>query len=175
MTEFERQQVEQVHSWALPRTRRAKVIRTENWLQLITEEYKSPGFNEIIHSSLSTEELENKIKETIETYRKIGTDFKWCTGPKTQPANTGDALRRHGFISWFSRVMYCSLENFNFKNITTNITVRRIDISEMDFFVDLFMRCWKMDPAERKPLLDQLLLITSRNLFTKGTLRILTA
>jgi GNAT superfamily N-acetyltransferase len=154
MTEAEADQIASFYVWKLPRTPGSCVVQRPGWFQVISPDYPSAAFNEVIHSELSGAELEDVVLQTIETYRRIGTDFKWCTSPRTSPSDTGDVLRRHGFLSWFGRAMFARPSEIKIAPASSGISVRRLADSELDFFCDLYLRSWKL-PADQAEIMKR--------------------
>lgn len=155
LTAEERKILEDIHAWALPRTRQSQMIESRGWRQVVSEDYKSPAFNEVLESSVWENQLEQKVLETIELYRKVGTAFKWGVTPRTRPANTGEVLLKHGFTHWPSAAMYLRPAECTFSQ-NTDVVVRGVGADQMKDFVDLFMRCWNIKPEEHAPMRDQL-------------------
>jgi len=144
----ERNLIEQFYTWGLPRTPGSRVVQSNRWFQVISGDYKSPAFNEVLFSDCEDSEIENKIVATINLYKDVGTDFKWCISPNSQPANTATLLIQHDFLNWQSRMMYARVSEFFLQAPIEGIEVRKVSPSETKAFTELFVQSWKIKPDE---------------------------
>lgn len=145
MTAEEEKILKAIHFWALPRTPGSRLIQNENWLQVISEDNKTSAHNEVVYSYQDDPEFENRLDETITFYRGLGTDFKWCTNPFTRPTNARELLKSRGFTNWETTHMYLRVSDSQIAR--PHDEVRRIGHEEMEVFLDLFIRCWNVEPV----------------------------
>lgn len=112
-----------------------QIIERPGWFQVFDPENPAPESNEIICSAIAEADAERVIDETIAHYRRFRHPVKWCVGPLTQPANTGELLARRGFRSWEVRGMYCNPQKLHLR-IPAEVTMERLTLENLEPFVD---------------------------------------
>lgn len=76
-----------------------RVIERPGWLQIITPSVRSGGLNEVKHSALTGDDLDQVIDATIAGYRELGLRFRWNAGPGSAPAELGARLADRGLVA----------------------------------------------------------------------------
>lgn len=125
-------------------TRGTYVVQRPGWYQVLSPGTPSPSRNEVIHSELRLDECERAIDATIQQYGDIGTPFKWCTSPRTQPESFGDLLEKRGFGSWPTRGMYAWISELKIA-FPEGVTYERVDQSNLKEYVETSLSGWILD------------------------------
>ena len=127
------------------------LIENDSWYQVVSPSRKDASRNEIIYSSLDEGNVEKKIEQTIDFYKKIGTSFKWCTGPETRPVNMAEKLREAGFRSWQARGMCCDPKKIDIDK-NNAVSIERVTLANLDSYLDAFIEGWSIDDSMRSLL-----------------------
>jgi GNAT superfamily N-acetyltransferase len=122
-----------------------RIIARDGWYQTVTPS-ASDSLNEVLVSRVDDADVERVIDDVIATYTAIGRRTKWCVGPETLPADTGERLARRGFSSWATRGMGCDTS----KAIAPGAVVTRIVANEadLDTYVQVSCRGWSTPEDE---------------------------
>jgi GNAT superfamily N-acetyltransferase len=126
-----------------------RVIERPGWYQIITPSTRGSILNEVLISQVAEAESERVIDEVIASYRAHGLPVKWCVGPWTEPADFGERLQRRGFVSWDVRGMACDT---SLRLEANGVAVEAVTETNLDEYLDAFVRGWGVDPDQREPL-----------------------
>ena len=62
-----------------------------------TTEVPSPICNMVLRASLSKNDIDTRIDNTVAHFQSRGMPIRWFTSPSTRPVDLGNALAAHGF------------------------------------------------------------------------------
>lgn len=147
------------------------IIQRPDWYQVISSKHKVPSANEVIHSQVDPSMIDSVIDETLKQYSDIGTPFKWCVTPFTEPKNMAQLLTSKGFSQWSARGMYIFCDQSE-ALIDPNLRVDLLSMDNIDDFIETSHRGWsggELSTDERRRLTE----ITSKNLEKKNVMSFL--
>ncbi len=124
-----------------------RVIERPGWYQIVTPSTGSAYLNEVAHSHLDASEADAIIDETIATYRELGLPVKWCVGPWTEPADTGERLASRGFEGWDVRGMAIASDARRAEP-RDGVRIEEVDETTLDAFLRTATAGWGLPPEQ---------------------------
>ncbi len=124
-------------------------IKRPGWVQWLRRGVQSPLTNRIWFSRLSDEEVDERIAETIATYRALNLPLMWMLSPGSRPTNLAERLLAHGFRHYVDvRGMIAHVDDIlkaAATSINPAIQVTVVDESNMKDWLTLYARGWNVD------------------------------
>ncbi len=122
------------------------VIDRPGWHQVLTPSTSTR--NEVILSQVEEADADRVISETIATYRAHGRQTKWCVGYWTTPADFGERLLKHGFVTWDVRGMGCSASLA--VEARGDVAVEEVTERNLDEYLAMWFHGWALPPKDEE-------------------------
>lgn len=132
-------------------TRGKRVVARPGWYQVLSPGDMGPSANEVIHSELTSENVEATIERVIAEYAAIGTPFKWCVSPYTRPLDMAALLEKRGFGSWPARGMYVDTAEARI-TVPTDVECELLTEANRDLYFETSFRGWNL---QRTPTVEE--------------------
>ena len=118
----------------------SRVVDRAGWYQVVTPSCPTGALNEVVLSELDGCEVDAVIDRVAAEYGSLGLPCKWCVGPWTRPADTGERLVRRGFVPWDVRGMgtASTLEIAP----PADVRVERVAAARLDLYLEASAAGW---------------------------------
>jgi hypothetical protein len=116
-----------------------QIIQRTGWYQVVTPSVKEVSVNEVIFSLVDPAEVETRVNEAFEIYRRHGLPFKWCIGPMSSP-EIEPRIGPVASASWLFRGM--AIDTAREVTLPDGIAVERVDGENFDEFLTVFIQGW---------------------------------
>jgi GNAT superfamily N-acetyltransferase len=81
-----------------------EIIQDPHWFQIITRSSRGILANSVSKCEIDDNDADNRIQQTIATYRNLGAPFHWVVAPSSRPRNLAARLvnagMKHGGVSY---------------------------------------------------------------------------
>jgi hypothetical protein len=122
-----------------------QIIQRTGWYQVVTPSVKEVSVNEVIFSLVDPAEVETRVNEAFEIYRRHGLPFKWCIGPMSSP-EIEPRIGPVASASWLFRGM--AIDTAQKVTLPDGIAVERVDGKNFDEFLTVFIQGWGLERFE---------------------------
>lgn len=131
------------------------LIEDENWYQIVSPSRKEASRNEVIFSKVDPGSELEIIQKVKNQYRELGTSFKWCIGPTSEPEGFGVFLEKEGFYYWKARGMYSLASEIHLPN-QSGLVIKNVTYENKEDYLNLFIKGWELDPCSKNNLREDL-------------------
>lgn len=117
------------------------VIEREGWHQIITPSSRQEWLNGVLRATMSEAEASQRVAEVIESYRRLGSAFRWRVGPLDRPAGLGKILEASGMkptagLGMVADPFALALDP------TPGVIVERVSPGNLDEYVEACLAGW---------------------------------
>jgi predicted GNAT family acetyltransferase len=131
------------------------LFKSENWIQLTTENSPTHWRNGIFHSVIDNN-ADEKIKEVILEYVDKNLPFRWLISPYSSPRNLEQLLIDNGF-NHFENSLGLILDVNKYQTRDhKNIEVKRIEENEIEVWCDVYCNCWGIPEQAKQSFIKEL-------------------
>lgn len=130
----------------------AEVVERDGWVQLTTPSRPEVSRNGVFVSRLVPTQVDARIAEVTQHYRKRGSGFRWIVGPSSSPENLSERLVRAGIpILGPALGMHLRVPS-QIPDLPTTLEFQPVTLANLDAYVDVSVRGWERTPEFRVEL-----------------------
>lgn len=97
---------------------------------ILSSDVEDDGFNYILKTKFSNENIQEKIEKVKEFYRAKKVPYSWWVGPQDTPSNLKEVLINYGFLpKEYDYGMYLPLEKYTSKKKQT-LAIKRVETTK---------------------------------------------
>jgi GNAT superfamily N-acetyltransferase len=117
--------------------------------QVVTPSLKQGGLNEVICSNLDGDDatIDATLDRAIAIFRQHDLQFRITVCPGATPSDLGQRLQRRGLVPSETLGMVGTTEVPEIDELSGEVTVEEVDLSNVDDFTHVMVEGWQMSPA----------------------------